>query len=126
VIAIDTGRAEGGGASKGMTGEGGEGDGVRAVEEGDCAVVPLKPVKIAGMGEAIAIWKEGGGAKYMSSTSAAPARGFRGGVGGGLSAYEAESESPFAVSDRRENHDVDVPGASDPRSALVGSFNGRE
>jgi hypothetical protein len=129
VIAMETGRAEGGGASKGMTGEGGEGDGARSAGEGDSVVVPLNPAKMAGMGEAIASWKEGGGAKYVSSTSAAPARGFNGGVGGGLSAYEAESESPFVASDRRKNHDIDGPDASVPRSVLVGSFDeevGRE
>lgn len=105
-------------------GEGGDGDGDRTAGEvvSDMAV-PVRPARIAGMGDAIAAWNEGGGAKYMSSTSAAPAKGLRGGVGGGLSAYESESESPF-MPYRREDHKMDGIGAPGPKRALVGSFDG--
>ena len=60
----------------------------------------------------------------MSSTSAAPAKGFRGGVGGGLSAYEAESDSPFVPPERREDHGTDGTGASGLKRWLVTSFDG--
>lgn len=62
----------------------------------------------------------------MSSTSAAPAKGLRGGVGGALSAYEAESESPLAPPDLLEDHDIDGNGASgsEVSRAVVNSLDG--
>lgn len=64
VIVAKTGRADGGGARSGITGDGGDGvGGLTAGADDSDVVVPLRPANIAGMGEAMAIWNEGGGAK---------------------------------------------------------------
>ena len=76
-VFVTVGRDEGGGARRGITGDVGV-DG-RGAGDGEVDVVPLKPANIAGTGVAIAIWNDGGGAKYPSSASAI---GTIGGVGG--------------------------------------------
>lgn len=55
------GRDDGGGASRGITGEAGVGD----LGPGDCEAIgaPLRPASIAGIGVDIAMGNEGGGAK---------------------------------------------------------------
>lgn len=106
IFVIATGRADGGGARRGITGDAGvEG---RGAGEGEL-VVPLNPANIAGTGVDIATWNDGGGAKYPSSTSGT---GITGGVGGGLSAYDAESESPPVPPCRREDQDIEGTGGS--------------
>lgn len=117
IFVIVTGRADGGGASRGITGDAGVGG--RGAGEGEVDVVPLNPAKIAGTGVAIAIWNDGGAAKYPSSMSGT---GSTGGVGGGLSAYEEESESPLEPPCRRDDHSIDGTGA--PSRPLVCSFEG--
>lgn len=116
------GREDGGGGSRGITGDAG-GDG----GDGDVATgedTPLRPARIAGTGVAMATWNDGGGAKYPSSTSAPmsePPAG--GGVGGGLSAYD--SLSPTTAPVLLDDHSIDGVGVSGvPSSALVGSFEG--
>ena len=98
--------ADGGGASKGTTGDSGRGDGGAVGER------PLRPAKMAGTGVEIATGNDGGGAKYPYPSSRSTSI-FKGGVGGGRSAYDVSPSIP----NRRDDQRTGVSGGL--RSAFV-------